>query len=141
MFFYLTGFKVIDFQTQEFYGFSRPRDRVYLHHRRTKDSPVESFLETFVHNSREDKRFPRTYLTSRQTVLPISWFLWISILRIHSFMSDTFHSRSVKAYGSFFGIFIFPVHKRVFKGKRYEKIDNSRFQIVFSSKRQRSKRL
>ena len=47
-------------------------------------------------------RFPRTYLTSRQTVLPISWFLWISILRIHSFMSDTFHSRSVKAYGSFF---------------------------------------
>ena len=57
--------QVIDFQTQEFYGFSRPRDRVYLHHRRTKDSPVESFLETFAiifafhkDNYRHHPRFP-----------------------------------------------------------------------------------
>ena len=45
--------------------FSRPRDRVYLHHRRTKDSPVESFLETFAiifafhkDNYRHHPRFP-----------------------------------------------------------------------------------
>ena len=81
--------------------------RITFHSLRDRDKCLKMEMANgcrnpIVHNSREDKRFPRTYLTSRQTVLPISWFLWISILRIHSFMSDTFHSRSVKAYGSFF---------------------------------------